>query len=326
MPTHTDTAWTDRLSAVMPTNFMDNLSNNFTANTNLLDTMINRIGLTVVSGVDNPYNPFAKYTSTVVDVGDTVQKYKMDYVKGEQYDPDNTNPFTSTKNKPYAMYATLDDSIQYHDRINRYEFSKAFTSDAMLGDFVSSKLDALYESDGLDKYTKWKKYMSDGDKFGVVESVKFDTSATPDTDVFAGNLWDAIRKYANSKFRQPNSDYNVAKMTAISPSVDVIMRADDKLDIDKYLKGVYNLDKTAVDANIILVDDFAELDNPAVAGDTELCAIVADSRAFEYYPRTPEAGSIYNPKGLNMEYYLTIQGTYCANRFRNCVGLVKSNA
>lgn len=55
----------------------------------------------------------------------------------------------------------------------------------------------------------------------------------------------------------------------------------------------------------------------------ELVAIVADSRAFQYYPRTPQAGSIYNPKGLNMEYYLTVQGTYCADRFRNVVGIYK---
>lgn len=324
MATTTDTMWTDRLASIMPANFMDNLSTTFTANQNLLDTMINRIGLTVISKADNPYNPFGKYTQTIVDYGDTIQKYKVDFIKGEQYDPDNTNPFTSTKNKPYAQYATLDDSVQYHDRINNYEFKKAFTSDSKLGDFVSAKLDALYESDGLDKYIKWKEYLSDVDKFGAFVGIDADAS---DSDVYAGNLWDTLRLYANSKFRQPSTNYNIAQNIAISPSVDIIMKADDKLLVDNYLKGVYNLNKTDIDANIILIDDFATVENvPETVTDVdELVAIVMDSRACQYYPRTPEVGSIYNPKGLNMEYYLTIQGTYCVDKFRNVVGIYKKS-
>lgn len=325
MTTNTDAAWTARLASIMPQNFMANLATSFSANQNLLDTMINRIGLTVISGVDSPYNPFAKYTGKVVDYGDTIQKYKVDYITGNAFDPDNTNPFTSTKNKPYAQYVTLDDSVQYHDRINNYEFKKAFTSDSQLGDFVAAKLDALYESDGLDKYTKWKKYLSDYNKMGAIEGISVDAT---DTDVYAGGLWDALRKYANSKFRQPNSAYNIAQKTAISPSVDIVMKADDKLLVDNYLKGVYNLNKTDIDANIILIDDFATIANlPNTVTDLdELVAIVMDSRAPTYYPRTPEVGSIYNPKGLNMEYYLTIQGTYCMDKFRNVVGIYKKTA
>ena len=322
MPTNTDTTWTARLNSVMPANFMANLSTSFSANQNLLNTMINRIGLTVISGVDSPYNPFSKYTGPVVDVGDTIQKYKVDFITGQQFDPDNTNPFTSTKNPPYAQYATLDDSIQYHDRINNYEFKKAFTSDAKLGEFVSAKLDALYESDGLDKYTKWKKYLSDYNKFGALDKVGYDAN---DPDVYAGELWDCLRKYANSKFRQPNTAYNIAQKTAISRNVDIIMKADDKLQVDNYLKGVYNLNKTDINANIILIDDFATIANlPASVTDLEeLVAIVMDERACQYFPRTPEVGSIYNPKGLNMEYYLTIQGTYCVDKFRNVVGIYR---
>lgn len=325
MATNTDTMWTDRLASIMPSNFSANISNTFTANQNLLDSMINRIGLTVIAGVDSPYNPFSKYTKQVMDYGDTVQKYKTDYIQGQKFETDTEdamNPFKTARRKPYAQYVTIDDSVQYHETITDYEFSKAFTSDSALGDFVASKLDAMYESDGIDKYIKWKKYMSDAGKMGKLVGVSADDS---DTDVFAGALWDTMRLYANSKFKQPNSAYNIAGHTAISPSVDIIMKADDKLLVDKYLKGVYNLEKTAINANIILIDDFATLANipSGVTDVSELSAIVADSRAYEYYPRTPKAGSIFNPKGMNMEYYLTIQGTYCADKFRNIVGIYK---
>lgn len=324
--TNTDTLWTSRLASVMPSNFMTNLKTDFAANKNLLDTMINRIGLTVIQGVDTPYNPFAKYNKKVVDYGDTIQKYKVNYVEGQKFETDTEeamNPFKTARRKPYAMYVITDDSVQYHETITNYEFKKAFTGEQQLNDFVSAKLDAMYQADGVDKYIKWKKYISDFAKFGAYEGISADDS---DTDVFAGNLWDAIRKYANSKFRQPNTAYNIAQSLVMSPSVDVIMRADDKLLVDKYLKGVYNLEKTSVNANIMLIDDFATASNiPSSISSTigELVAVIADSRAFEYYPRTPEAGSIYNPKGLNMEYYLTIQGAYCVNKFDNVVGIYK---
>lgn len=346
--TNTDKSWVDRLAAVMPDNFMNNIKTDFVANQNLLDSMINRIGLTVISGVDSPYNPFAKYTGPVMDYGDTVQKYKTDYIKGQKYradpeivggvpDYDSINPFVPARNKPYAQYVTHDDSVQYHETITNYEFKKAFTSDAKLGDFVSTKLDALYQSDGIDKYTKWKEYLSDYNKMGKLIGVEQDES---DSDVYAGALWDAMRSMANSKFRQPNSAYNLAGQTAISGSVDIIMKADDKLLIDKYLKGVYNLEKTDIRANFIYIDDFAqEIDDdgetvtsplanlPETVTDFDsLSAIVVDSRALQYYPRTPESGAIYNPRALNMEYYLTIQGTYCVDRFRNVVGIYKKTA
>lgn len=337
MTTNTDASWTARLKDIMPSNFMTNISTSFSANQNLLDTMINRIGLTVVSGVDTPYNPFAKYTGPVMDYGDTVQKYKTDYIVGQEYraDPavdehdnplyDTINPFVPARNKPYAQYVTVDDSVQYHETITDYEFKKAFISDAKLGDFVASKLDAMYQSDGIDKYTKWKKYLSDYNKMGKLIGVEQDAD---DSDVYAGALWDAMRSLANSKFRQPNSAYNLAGQTAISGSVDIIMKADDKLEIDKYLKGVYNLEKTDVKANFIFIDDFATIANlPNTVTDLDsLSALVVDSRALQYYPRTPRAGSIYNPRALNMEYYLTIQGTYCVDKFRNVVGIYKKTA
>lgn len=129
--TTTDTQWTDRLADIMPDNFMSNISDVFQDNSSkmLLDTMMNRIGLTVIEGVDNFQNKFAKYTGPIMDLGDTVQKYKVGVIKGEEYDPDNSNPFVPVKNKPKAQYATLDDSVQYHETINAYEFQKAFTSD-----------------------------------------------------------------------------------------------------------------------------------------------------------------------------------------------------
>lgn len=322
MSTVTDTMWTTRLEGIMPPGWMDNVKTNFTANAGFLDTMINRIGMTVIAAVDSPFNPFSKYTGPVMDFGDTVQKYKVDFIKGQVYDSDNTNPFTTTKNKPYAQYATIDDTIQYHDRISEYEFKKAFVSDSTLGDFVAAKLDALYESDALDKFTKWKKYISDYSKYASTTMVEADAT---DDDVFAGNLWDTLRSFANDKFRFPNSSYNVAGQTAISPSVDIIMRKKDKLLVDNYLKGVYNLEKTDVDANFIYIDDFAsEGDSALPSGAEEMVALVTDSRGLQYFPRTPQSGSIYNPAALNIEYYLTIQGTFCFDKFRNMMPIFKA--
>lgn len=315
MVTNTDTQWTDRLNAIMPQNFMSNISTVYTQNNGILPNMINMIGTTVISSPDQPYNPFGKYIKAINDYGDTEQEYKVPYIKGKKFNSEDTNPFAKAPVSPLAQYNTLNDSSMYKITIDNWQLKKAFTSQQTFGDFTANTMDTLYKSYGLDMYTKWKKYFSRKDIAGA--SVVINETATPGD--YAGALWEKMRLFANSKFRQPNTGYNVANDMAISNSVDIIMKADDALLVDDYLKGVYNLEKTRVEANFIYIDDFG-----TVTGDTnELVAIVLDSRGPGYLPRTPQAGAIYNPDGLYMNYNYVTEGIMRTDRYRNLVQIYK---
>lgn len=314
--TTTDTIWNERLKNVIPDNFKTNRSITYTPNQGYLDTMMNRIGLTVINGVDAPYNPFSKYTKAMVPYGDTIQSYKTAFVPAQKYDPDDDNPFVKVKNKPIQQYYTINDQMQWQESVDDNQFKMAFNSASTFGSFVEAKLDSLYKSAGLDMYTKWKQYISDNSIFGKTVNVD---GGTDNADL-GENLFNIFRLYANSKLRQPSKDYNVAKDIAISPNVDIIMRADDKIMVDDYLKGVYNLNKVGVNANIMLIDDFATVkDKPT--GANELIAVIADDRAFGFYPTSIDSSSVFNAKSLYMNYFYTVRGTFAFDRFRNCVGV-----
>lgn len=321
--TNTDEQWLARLRDVMPENFMNNISGQFEPVRGILDNMMNMIGRTVIDSVDNPYNPFSDYTKQTMDYGDTIQNYKVKYVKGERYNPEAENVFAQSKKEPIAQYYTYNDKIQYPITIFDDQLKLAFTGQSKFGDFVGAQVDALYESDGLDKYFKWKKFISNIDHFGRRIKIEEDPETAP-KDYGEALLWQF--KDITTKFRQPNERYNAMNDMAISSGIDIIMRASDKNLIDqKVLAGVYNMEKLNINANFKYVDDFATPQNSEgeVADDSEILAIICDNRAFAYTPRTPIATSIYNPKALATNYFYTVQGIYSMARFRNCVALYR---
>lgn len=331
MPTNTDTMWTARLADHMPANFANNMSDSFSvANNEVYTTMMNMIGRTVVNAPDNPMNPFAKYTKPIMEYGDTIQDYKVQYAAADDYDPENNNPFTPVPGTQLAQYYKLDDSTQYTVTVWDRELRKAFAGQEAFNDFVSAKLDSLLTADTLDKRTKWKKYLSATDKIiGAKPDQKVEVETGAD---YAENLLTQLREFAENYFREPSTKYNAMGDTAISNEVDIIMKRTDKLAIDRFLSGVYNMNKLDIDANILLVDDFGAPTGTndsgtgtvtpgtgaPTAGD-ELVAIVCDARALSYTPTMMQSSSQYNAKGLYNQNFYTVEGIYSVAKYRNFV-------
>lgn len=313
--TVTDTAWTNRLQAIMPDNFMANISADFQGTMSpILTSMMNMIGRTIVHSPDTMMNPFAGWTKAIMDYGDTIQEYKSTILTGQEYDPEAEDVFATVKNSPIAQYSKYNDRTQYQQTIYDNQIKMAFTSESLFGDFVASQLDALTQSDTIDKFTKWKKYLSNGTI--APTTGKFVMTNTEGSE-FGEELVKKMKELTTA-FRFPSTNFNVNGDTAVSGGIDIIMRAEDKnlIDVD-FLKGVYNLDKVGVDANFIYIDDFATVTQGKPEGAGDLVAVVADNRAFSYTPRTPVGSSAYNGKALNTNYWLTVQGIYSVAKFRN---------
>ena len=324
MTTQTDAQWTARLASIMPDNFMDNISGSFVANNGILNTMMNRIGLTVIHNVDQMRNPFADFTKTVMDYGDTIQEYKVKVINGQEFTADEfgddlseyaPNPFSVVKNKPIAQYSTLDDKVKYKQTIFDNQLKLAFTSEQKFGDFVAGMYGAIQESDNLDKFIKWKKFMSNEAIYGAT-----DTLNAADTTEYYAKMMRKL-KDTTTKFRFPSDQYNVNQDMVVSNDISIIMKAEDKNKIDMdILAGVYNMDMMKLGAKIRLVDDFATVTVTQEGQDPvtkEVACIVVDDRFFSYYPRTPMAGAVYNPEDMYTNMFLNIQGTYTAALFRN---------
>lgn len=315
-----DELWQERLEEAMMSNWTGNVSTSYEATTGFLQNMINRIGRTVVTGADSINNPFAKWTDQIMDYGDTIQKYTLGYLEGYKFDPEADDPYTKVKNPPIAQYAKFNESMQYMNTIDNTRLQFAFTNAQTFGDFTGAMVSAIYESSGLDKFLKWKKYLTDVDY--VPDDNKFvgEWSGT-DSDVYAMDVLDRIKDIA--KMAQFPNKRNKAERLGAGVNFDVIMTYKTKNEIDKALSGVYNLEKLAIpNVNYIYIDEFGTL--PMVEGaNNQLDIVMVDSRMMHYTPRTPESGAIYNPKGRYTNYYYTEEGIYSFDLFRDAFQIYK---
>ena len=209
----------------------------------------------------------------------------------------------------------MDDKVKYRQTIFDNQLKLAFTSEQKFGDFVAGMYGAVQESDNLDKFIKWKKFMSNEALYGVTDTI----NADDDTEYFAK----IIRKMKDTttKFRFPSTSYNVNSDMAVSDGISIIMKASDKNKIDMdILAGVYNMNMMEIGAKIRLVDDFATVTVTEEGQDPvtkEVACIIVNDRFFSYYPRTPMAGAVYNPEDMYTNMFLNVQGTYTAALFRN---------
>lgn len=320
MPTTTDSEWSSRLASILGANFASNWSGSFAQVQNqVVPGLMEKIGKMICSGADMPTNPFSDYTKEMMDVGSVLSLVKQKYVAPDDYDPEDTNPFALAKPDAVETFYSQNDSVQYCTTVWDRELRRAFQTRADFDIFVANQLDSLSKSDILDKRTKWKKLLTDTTAISnAVETVAVDAQGNLTNP---GELLDIFRNYANDKFLEPSTSYNVAGDTAITPEggVDIIMRRRDKIAIDKVLAGVYNLEKIGIDARVKLVDDFATTSN----SDTVL-AVITDRRALAYYPTQVTASTQYNAKGLYSNNFLTVEGVYAVDRTRNALRVLAS--
>lgn len=316
MATETDTQWTARLADVVPANFSTNTSDTFTATAGFLSNMINRIGRTVIMGQRNVNDPFSDWTDPVLDYGDTIQKYCVPFISGRKpdYDPNAPNPFTTAKNAPEVQYVKFNDDVQYKTTIFNNQLKKAFASADTFGAFTSELTNAVYNSAGLDRFLKWKKYLSKTDYLNATNGILEVTYDSVDPDGYGYDLLMKIKQMVTDKMKYPSKNYNKSGMMSASPAFDVVITTEAKNMIDASLKGVYNLEKVGI-PNITFkeVDSFA-----TVTGQANPLDVVILSKGMAHYtPQTPESGSIYNPENYYTNLWYKESGYFSFDPFYN---------
>lgn len=348
---HTQTEWQERLATITP-DFMHNLSGDFPVKLNkILSNIINRIGLTIIEGAEAPPNVFEKYTRELMPAGEIIQKIKIPIGTGEKFDCTKEDPFGRRVTQPYPLYAWINKEHKYVTTIHDTDFQKAFSSLSTLGSYVSGLMDELQKRLQYDKYILWKEY------FSKSRAIKYDKIVAPNSvseNDFADMLIKKLREYANENFRFMSRSYNFGDKSlppksgdgdrmvpitdqsklgdvTLSGSIDIIIPTKHIRHIEEYLKDVYNINKMHIEANIIKIDDFdpltaSDLPKEDASNYMETLAIIADERAFDYYPTLITAESQRNGESLYTNHFLHSHGLYCVNKYRNAVRLIRTAA
>lgn len=307
--------------------------------------LINRIAVTLASGREFK-NKLARFRRGKIGLGDIVQNVWVGLVLPEGWTSDVSNPGDVYRtNKPDAKVSmsAVNSKLSYEVTTNDTELSYAFTTEGGLFDMVSKIVERLITSEAYDDYLmfKWvmaKNLIANPDAVvGMGEVLSSQATA----DNLTATMKEVVNDYPFMKTK-----YNEAHVQAPCPTEEIVFistsKSRAKLDVYALAKA-FNLTYEQFLGNEVQIDSFGfddadlvrlynVLDENVALGlipaynafsDAELAYLkqitgaVLDNEWFMCWDKVYEMNSIYDPKHLNNNTFLTIHRIYSYNPFAN---------
>lgn len=307
--------------------------------------LINRIAVTLASGREFK-NKLARFRRGKIGLGDIVQNVWVGLVLPEGWTSDVSNPGDVYRtNKPDAKVSmsAVNSKLSYEVTTNDTELSYAFTTEGGLFDMVSKIVERLITSEAYDDYLmfKWvmaKNLIANPDAVvGMGETLASQATA----DNLTATMKEVVNDYPFMKTK-----YNEAHVQAPCPTEEIVFistsKSRAKLDVYALAKA-FNLTYEQFLGNEVQIDSFGfddadlvrlynVLDENVALGlipaydafsDAELAYLqqitgaVLDNEWFMCWDKVYEMNSIYDPKHLNNNTFLTIHRIYSYNPFAN---------
>lgn len=306
--------------------------------------LINRIAMTVISGREFK-NKLAQFRRGKIGLGDIVQNVWVGLVKPEGWTSDVSNPGDVYRtNKPDAKVSmsAVNCKLSYEVTTNDTELGYAFVQENGLYSLVSKIVERLVTSEQVDDYNmmKWvmcKNLLANTD--AIISIGEINNAADADDAV-------RIMKKVVNDYPFMKTDYNEAHVPAPCPTDEIIFmttsksRADlDVLSLAKAFNITYDqflgqevqidefgFDEFSLDRLYSVLDEQVQLGlipaynkfTPAeLAFLAQIEAAVIDKDWFMSFDKVYEMNSIYDPKHLNNNTFLTIHRIYSYNPFAN---------
>jgi hypothetical protein len=285
------------------------LQNEFVVN------LIDRIGLVVVKKA-TLQNPLKKFKKGQMPQGRSIEEIFTDITKAQKYNPEDAETTLYKRVIPNVKTLFHERNRQdvYTQTISDEQLRSAFISWSAFDNFLSSIINAIYNSAEVDEYESMKlvidNYFSKG-MFTVV-------NVLPPTDATSASDFVKKARAVARKMSLPNGsrDYNALAVRTRSEMNDLhlIIDADleAELDVDVLAKA-FNMDRTSFLGNVTIIDGFAS---------TGLEAVLVDKEWFMVYDNLFQLETVRNSKGLYYNYFLHVWQTLSASRFANAVAFV----
>ena len=288
---------------------------NQTIQNEFITSLVDRIGLVVVRQVSLA-NPLKKFKKGMMPQGRSIEEIFTDITKAKKYNPEDSEQTVFAREIPNVKTLFHERNRQdfYEQTIQDSSLQSAFVTWGHFESFVSSIINAIYNSAEVDEYEYMKllidNYYSKG-LFSVVKVTK------PDTETTARELVKKMRATA-TKMTLPSGsrDYNALAVRTRSEMQDLhlIIDADLNAEIDvEVLARAFNMDKTSFLGNLTVIDGFSS---------TGLEAVLIDKDWYMVYDNLMKLETIRNPKGLYWNYFYHVWQTLSVSRFANAVAFV----
>lgn len=290
--------------------------------------LVNRIVYTQFE-IKSFRNPLKVLEGDRIPLGYAGQEVYVNPAKGRKY---NADDFAGLLIKYAAdvkvQYMALNMDVQYPVTFSRQQLKKAFVSWGDLETFIDGLSNSLYNGAYIDEFQFTKNIIGGAykDNKAIIEVVTGPT----DADKCKSFVEKARELYL--AFQLPSSSYNAWSkcggagrpiMTWSNPE-DIVMIIKNtlraKLDVE-VLASAFNMDKTTLLGNIIVVDNFDVYDEEGtkVFDGSDIVGMIADKSWFRIKTQDMFMDSFYNPNNRSVQYYLNVVKMYNFSLFANGV-------
>lgn len=258
--------------------------------------LIDRIALVVIKH-KTLTNPLKKFKKGMMPYGYTIEEIYTDITKAKRYDPQDAESTVWKREIPDVKVFFHQRNRQdfYEQTIGEDQLKAAFTSYATFDNFLSSIIEAIYNSAELDEYLYMRRLIDGYYDRGLFYAVKVDLPTDSDK---TRQLVKQIRSTARRMTLPMGSrKYNSAgvhtKSEMDSLHLFITAELEAELDVD-VLAVAFNMNRTDFMGKVTIIDEF---ENPNIQ------AVLVDEKWFMVYDTNQKMNSIYNPKGLYWNYF-----------------------
>lgn len=287
---------------------------NQTTQNDFITSLVDRIGLVVIRYV-SLNNPLKKFKKGAMPQGLTIEEIFTDITKAKKYDAEDAEQTVFKREIPnvHTLFHKRNRQDFYEQTIQDDSLKSAFISWGHFEGFISSIINAIYNSAEVDEYEYMKLLVDNYHSKGMFKVVPVNTTG-------ATGLQDFVKKAraTSTKMTLPmgSRDFNALAVRTRTDVSDLHLLIDADLnaamDVDVLAKA-FNMDKTDFMGNVTIVDGFSS---------EGLRAVLVDKDFFMVYDNLLKLETIRNPKGLYWNYFYHVWQTLSVSRFSNAVAFV----
>ena len=262
-----------------------------------VDTLINRVGQTIVRG-KRWENRLRAFKSDNLRFGNTIQEIAPKWITAHSYMDDAQTLLKVNRPEAAQWFHSINRQDRYDISVNDLELRRAFTDEYGLNSFINQILEVPYNSDSYDEYLVMRQLIAFYENNWGFYKVKL--SAQPTDEATGKEFLTMARAYAG-KLQFPSTLYNANNMTDIpvfAGEDELILittpEIDANLDVNT-LAAVFNLDKADLKYKKVIIDEFP-IPNAT--------ALLTTKDWFVVHDVIYQTTSFYNPQTLTTNYYL----------------------
>lgn len=276
------------------------------------EALVNRIGKTILEKKLFE-NKLAKFKSGTVTTQQDVEEIFVEMAKAESsYDKDGKNPLGRRKPPEVkTLYHRQNRQDCYVVSIGDIDFVRAFRSEETLDSFISSLINSVYSGANYDEWLCMKNLIASYEGYFDYQVESFEEGRM---ELAAKFFVKTLRKAVNDLTVAPSTKYNAARRNTWSNknNLALFVHKDVVAEVDvEVLAKAFNMGKTDIEVEIIVMDDFGPLENTF--------AILVDKDWFRVWDTLSHMEPQRNAHGLFTNYFYHVHQILSASRFKNAV-------